>query len=376
MDWLLTLKLFSSLFSLNRKNMRWFNWKRVMVSLFLLPPFTLLLIINRVFLLLDYLFFPWFIRTRIKDPVFIISAPRSATTFLFHKLSSQKEKFTSFRLWEIMFAPSILQKYLVFGFFTLDKLIGRPLQRLILAFERIILYKFRHIHLMGLDLPEEDEAILFWNMSTVYLNFFFPDTTYFEDYFLFDDKLSEYRKRRVMNYYFRCVQRHNFVFNQKGQRRFLSKNPSMMSKVKTLHQFFSDATILTINRCPAEVIPSTISLNENIYSFFTSHKTYSELNNRTIELLIQWYMMAHHYSKEYFEGKVMEIDFKKLISGELETITSLCKQYDIPESVFKKESVEKKSDEIHKSKNKYQRLNETESAIILERIPFMKKYCN
>ncbi|MBP6686630.1 MAG: sulfotransferase, partial [Lacibacter sp.] len=284
--------------------------------------------------MLDYIFFPHFIRQSINNPVFIVAAPRSGTTYLFHTLASDENSFTAFKLWEIIFAPSILQKYFFRGLLKFDHAIGRPLKKLITFAENSLLGNFKHIHKIGLSLPEEDEAILLWSMSTCYLNFFFPDTTHFYDYFSFDEKMSSRNKEQIMRYYKRYIQRHNFVFNRSGTKRFLSKNPAMMSKVKSLHQFFPDATIVTIARCPSKTIPSTIALNNSIYSFFTSQQPGQSMNERTKNILINWYKMAHENISTFYSGQTINLSFSSLIKNDQSVINNLCNRLSIENNIF------------------------------------------
>ncbi|MES2647596.1 MAG: sulfotransferase [Bacteroidota bacterium] len=325
-------------------------------------------------MLLDHLLFPGFRKQSIKNAVFIVAAPRSATTYLFHLLASEKEIFTTFKLWEIVFAPGISQKYLLLAIIRFDRSIGNPLRKMVLKIERKIFGNFTHIHKISLTLPEEDEAILLWNMSTVYLNFFFPDTPHFDAYFLFDDCLPLTKQHRIMNYYYRCVQRHNYVFNRSGNRRFLSKNPAMMSKVKSMHGFFPDATILNINRSPAKTIPSTIALNNNIYKFFTSVKASEYINNKTRQILINWYKMANNNISKYYAGNYAEIDFDHLVKGEQRTIEMICKKLGIDLNTFHKDQLQQVEASNHISKNKYASLAPEDIEQIRIELPFLSKY--
>ena len=170
MDLKLTVNLIFGVFSFNQKNMRWFNRRRIIVAIVIIPLFTTLFIVNRIFLFLDYLIFPFFTRQKIERPVFIIAAPRSATTYLYHILA-QNNKYTCFKLWEIIFAPSIIQKYILLGVIRLDRVIGNPFKSVILGTENMLIGNLKRVHLIGLNLPEEDEALLLWNLSSLYLNF-------------------------------------------------------------------------------------------------------------------------------------------------------------------------------------------------------------
>jgi len=79
-----------------------------------LIPFILFLafaeIINWLCLLLDEIFYRSYKKTEIDSPVFIIGMPRTGSTYLHNLLCNDMERFTSMKLWEMLFCPSVLQK--------------------------------------------------------------------------------------------------------------------------------------------------------------------------------------------------------------------------------------------------------------------------
>ena len=375
MDLKLLSNLVLGIFSLDPTNMRWFNTRRVLVVLVVVPIFITLLVINRIFLLLDYLIFPFFTKQEIKQPVFIIATPRSGTTYLYHLLANN-ERYTSFKLWEIVLAPSIIQKYFFIGIIKLDHLFNSPIRKLTLSIENFLIGDLKKVHLIGLSLPEEDEAVLIWDLSSIYLNFFYPDSNFFDKYLLFDKELSAKRKRKIMSSYLNYLKRHNFVFNRNGHKQFLSKNPLMMSKVASLHSIFPDALILNINRCPQQVIPSTINLNHTLYKIFTSIPANKDLDQRTVSVLIDWYQMANKNLDTLFKNQVLHIHFGRFVANNESEIKSICQFLAIDESVFPSKGEKAKSDKKHKSKKLYVKLSDKESAVISDALPFMNKYCN
>jgi hypothetical protein len=236
--------------------------------------------------------------------------------------------------------------------------------------------KFKHIHKIGLELPEEDEAILLWNMSTIYLNFFFPDTDHFKDYFAFDATMPAKRKEAIMQFYAGCVLRHNYFFNRDGSKRFLSKNPAMMAKVESLHRYYPDATILNINRCPASTIPSTLALNNHIYRFFTSIKASKSVDEKTTDILVGWYKMADKHLHTYYPLQTIAIDFKKLVSGDESTRQMICEGLLLNPEIFQEEVTSRVKKEDHRSRNRYIDLSGPELEDIMKEIPFMEIYCD
>lgn len=361
-------------FSLDPKNMRWFNLRRIVVSLLLFPLFILTFINNTIFLLLDHVFFPGFKKQNIKDPVFIIAAPRSATTFLYHSLAYQKDKFTAMRFWEIIFAPSILQKYIILFLFRIDKKIGSPLKKFILWAEEFLFGKIKKIHLIGLNMPEEDEAILLWNLSTLYLWYFYPDSDYFKAFYTFDESMEADQRKKIMRTYFRYLQRHNYVFNRDNSKRFVSKNPIMMPKIASLYSICPDAKIININRCPSVTIPSTLQLNNTLFSVFTSRPPNARVDNESIELLVKWYQLAHKNLDKYFPESHLKLSFNPLVQKEPSEIAKIAAFLEIPIEDFKFADSNKKVS--HKSANQYIPLQGEAFEMIMEKIPFMREYQN
>ena len=126
---------------------------------------------------------------KITNAVFITGVPRSATTYLYNSLAKDKRNFTYFKLWEILFAPSIIQKHIVSWILKVDRLIGRPLYRTSLLYDRIFLARIARLHETGLSKPEEDEMLLLYTFTSVYLAYFFPDLPALDPYMFFDEDI-------------------------------------------------------------------------------------------------------------------------------------------------------------------------------------------
>ena len=124
--------------------------KRYLYLLTFLLFFPLYILINRLFLFLDYLVVPEFEDTKIQNPIFIIGFNRSGTTF-FHKFLSQSRQFTSSTTWD-MVAPSILLRKLI-AFF--------PMLLSKMKFDRI--EKKDKGHEVKLTEVEEDEMLFFFH---------------------------------------------------------------------------------------------------------------------------------------------------------------------------------------------------------------------
>ncbi|MBT6834810.1 MAG: hypothetical protein HOA61_02100, partial [Bacteroidetes bacterium] len=199
------IKLLVNTFSFNKSSLRFFSWKRIFAVLLFYPFFAITFVINWIFLLLDELIFPSYRRIKIEKAVFIIGVPRSATTYLFNVLSQDSGNFHCFKLWELVFAPAISQKYVFKLIISIDKLIGKPLYKLSIMFDNIVFGKFREIHDIGLTKPEEDEVLFLYNFSSIYFYYFYPELDVLDHFLYHDSIVPEPVKKRNINFYFRCI---------------------------------------------------------------------------------------------------------------------------------------------------------------------------
>ena len=229
--------------------------KRIAAMLILFTFYVVNEAINWSCLLLDEILFSDYRDTPVKDPVFIVGFPRSGTTYI-HRLMAKDNQFTTIRLWEILFAPSIFQKkaFQVLG--RLDRMLGHPIAFRIRRWEQKNLANVYHS--TGLFEPEEDEFMLMHIFSSIFLIFMFPFYEDFKALSRFDLELPAIDRARIMHFYKCCVQRHLYVFGKDGKI-FLSKNPAFTTKVQSLRNTFPDARFICMIRNPLESIPSTIS---------------------------------------------------------------------------------------------------------------------
>lgn len=314
-DFILIIRLVSTIFIFDKKSLHYPSRKRILFVLLVSPILTLIIIINQLFLLLDNLFFLPFRWIKIKKSAFIVGVPRSATTFLL-ELLSRDNNFTSFKLWEIIFAPSILQKLLALILIRIDRQIGRPLYKLSKWIDRIVVSsKFKHIHNLELALPEEDEPLMIYDFSSLYLYYLFPEAKAIQPYLFFDEEIPPKKRKRIMKFYYRCVQRHQFVFNRNGEKIFLSKNPAFVSKIHSLNDTFDNCNIIYMLRSPLKTIPSTISLNEHIFNAFSNVENDEERNKESRETIIKWYKMSLEALSKIPSSRKKTVLFKRFIEN-------------------------------------------------------------
>lgn len=232
-----------------------FTVKRIVFVLSFPIWYGFLEITNWICLFADEILFPGYRKVEIKKPVFIAGFPRSGTTYL-HRVMDNDAQFSSLKMWEIIFAPSILQKKFFLALGRLDRMMGQPLYRMAIALEDKVFAGSRSMHKISHFEAEEDEIILIHIFSSLFLTFMFP----FEEmnrFSRFDTDISPERREKIMRFYKKCVQRHLYVFGP--DKHFLSKNPASSSKINSIYETFPDACIICTVRQPFEALPSAIS---------------------------------------------------------------------------------------------------------------------
>lgn len=108
---------------------------------------------------------------------------------------------------------------------------GKPLYRLAIALENKVFAGSRSMHKISHFEAEEDEIILIHVFSSLFLTFMFPFDE-MNQFSRFDTDVSSERRKKIMNFYKKCVQRHLYVFGP--EKYFLSKNPASSSKINSI----------------------------------------------------------------------------------------------------------------------------------------------
>jgi hypothetical protein len=230
--------------------------KRFIILLIWLGLFIPYEVILRIFLILDEIFFPGYHRQDVIRPVFIIGNPRSGTTFLHQLMDKDKEHFTSLKVWELIFAPSIIQRKLIWGIKKITTLIGAPIEHIIHHFNRRMA-DHNKAHTIRIDAAEEDEHILIHAWSSASLWALYPIPEEVLPYFNFDRDIPGKQKDRVMRFYRNMLQRHLYAHG--GNFTLLSKNPAFTPKIASLLQYFPDARFINLARNPLETMPSIMN---------------------------------------------------------------------------------------------------------------------
>lgn len=233
--------------------------RRLTGFLVVLGAFPVLLIVQLLHwltFLLDEIFYRGYRDVPVREPLFVLGPPRSGTTFLHHVLSTMPGT-TTFRTWECLFGLSVSSRKLLLTLARLDRVLGRPAQRLGAWLGGRFRGPMDDIHPLALNEPEEDFLCLMPLAACFLLVIPFPRAAWLWEVARFDSSLDDDDKRQLLSWYRRCIQKHLYVFG--ADQRFLSKNASFSGMAGALLDEFPDARILFTSRDPLAVVPSQLS---------------------------------------------------------------------------------------------------------------------
>jgi len=326
--------------------------KRAAILLFFFPIFTILKLSSWLGFAWDDIFYREYKQQKLAQPVFIIGNPRSGTTFLHRLMANDKTNFSVIRMWEVMFAPSVSQRKVIWSFQKIDDALGGRLQRWLLAREKMT-WLSNPMHKMGLQEPEEDESILFNIWETIFTSVFFPHPDLVRNYAYFDKQMPLLRRRKIMRFYRDCLRRHLFARN--SDKKFLSKNPTFSPKVDSIYEFFPDAKIIYLVRNPLDTIPSIISWMSYEWKQFSDPAENYLFKDYMLELAKEWYEYPlERFSKAPTDSYVI-LRYEDLVRNPKQIVTGIYEKFGFELSPeFEKTLNETNQREISfKSKHQY-----------------------
>ncbi len=282
------------------------------------PPFELFTWLH---LLLDELLFRGYRRAEVTAPVFIVGNFRSGTTFLHRLMARDRERFCTMQMWEILFAPSILQRRMVRALGVLDRWLGSPVGERLADVEDQW-QEENPMHRVSLSAPEEDDYLLLhiWSALTTGLSSGVLEEAL--PYTRFDTDLPERRRDRIMGFYRRCLQRHLYAHAAAGQQ-YLAKNPALTPKIDTLLRWFPDAKIIWLVRSPLEMVPSFVNMMQFSYNVLGVPGGGSEgdaVRDFVVEMARHWYRSALERLEHCPEDNLIFVRYDDLVADPAGTV--------------------------------------------------------
>jgi omega-hydroxy-beta-dihydromenaquinone-9 sulfotransferase len=219
------------------------------------------LLLHACFRLLDEIFYRGYQAVQIKQPVFIISNPRSGTTYLHRLMSLDAGRFTYTRYAHTFFMTASFTR-LCAWVGIIDSYLGKPLRRALTWLDDKLWGGWEDIHPMGFNKPEEDELPFAQMLMSPGIFIPYPFFHLIHDNKMLDQQPASVRDS-VMDYYESCVQR--FVYATGVDKTYLSKNVMSTGRIQAIMERFPDARIIYIARHPYDSVPSTASMFTSMY---------------------------------------------------------------------------------------------------------------
>lgn len=298
---------------------------------FVLVVTPVFVLVNQVFLLLDYLFFPGFRRIHVEKPIFIIGHGRSGTSLLHRLMCGDDQTFSWVMMYE-MLLPSILQRKLIRFIARMDdRHWESKLAKRVHAWEDRVFAKGRQMHPMNLDGPEEDEFLLTLTFYSGTAAMIFPYIRELAPYSNFDmGGLDTSTKRKVMRFYKRCVQRTLYLNGR--SKIHLSKNPLFSTKVEALLDVFPDARFVVLMRNPYETVPSLLKMMNRNWKASDSPRN---LIDDSLEAMGEQSILTYLHPMQVLKNASnpwMVVRYEELVERPLDVVTDVYQRLDIPMS--------------------------------------------
>jgi hypothetical protein len=301
--------------------------RRTLFTLFAVGLYMCLRMVVRIGHMVDDLFFPGYRQQTVDSPLYIVTFPRSGTTFLHRLMCLDEEQFTFLKTYQTLFpVVSVLVGLLS----ALDQKIGGPLSKLVRWLDRRAFTGWQSIHPIGLACAEEDEGIFLYPFWTPVLYLLFPFVDEF-DFLQFADRYPRDVRHRVMSFYRRCIQRHLYAAGR--GRALLSKNVHSTGRIESILQVFPDARFVFIIRSPHEAIPSLLSL---YYAVWEAHSPDIPRDSPEVHALARmgygFYRHLKDVCQQLPEEQYICLSFEELVQDPERVIEHIYEHINLPMS--------------------------------------------
>lgn len=297
--------------------------KRMLIFLVAIPLFWGLQMVHWLGMLMDTIFFSAWRRIKVESPVFIIGIPRSGTTSL-HRTLANDPRFSSAPLWELLFAPSVSEKF----FWST---IGRCLHPLRKMFSGHSFFsRMNQVHNLGLNEPEEDFLFLLPLNACFILIALFPSAQGLWRLSRFDQEVPQWERSMIMCYYRACVQKHLF-FRKRLQPNltfiYLSKNPSFTPMIESLRSTFSEPNFVVCAREPNQTVASQISSLRPAFELLGNGRYPKDFSERCVSMLHHYY--SYIYTRLLAEKRAPLVYMMEIKHALLSVIEQLYARWDM-----------------------------------------------
>ncbi len=328
-----------------------FSVKRFLVALLYLFVLVSVGLINVISRLLDELLFPNYKHIEIKQPVFIISNPRSGSTLLHRLMCLDDKKYVYNLLYQSVF-PSITFYRIIQFFNTVDrKIIGQPLHKLLDWINRQMFGVWDDIHAAAFNKSEEDEGAYFISGISPSVGMLTPFLKEFRELFILDN-IDESTKENIKKYYKTTVQRWMYALG--SDKLLLMKTVMSSGRLEILHDLFPDVKIIFLIRNPYEAIPSFTSMFTEMWKdLFKDIPEDSDEYREWGELGIAYYKYFNEEKNKFKKENFITIPYTDLVAQPKQTVLKIYEQLELETSPEFLENLENETKEARKYKSSH-----------------------
>lgn len=302
------------------------------------------LVFHRIALALDLVLFPGLKKVVVRRPLFVVGPPRSGTTLMHRLLAENDKQFTTFRLWELLFAPALSEKYLARGIARFDRFVGSPLRRLLTWAERKFSESLDGVHQTSLFLPEEDYLALLCHGGCFLAVLVFPRADWVWRLGNFSSDLSAADQQRLVVAYRGLLQRHLYFRGE--ERVVLSKNPTFCAWLPKLVEVFPDARFIGLLRSPAEIVPSQLSSVRSGMDLFGNDVRDPQIRDSFVALLAGYYRQVGQVLSSLPVGRASIVEYRRLKTSSDEVVIECLRQFEYQCSKDYQESMRLKAGQV------------------------------
>lgn len=301
-----------------------FSIRNFLIGILYFITVTLIGMFNTLTRLIDELFFPNYKKIKVRQPVFIISNPRSGTTFLHRLMCLDEDRFVFNRMYQTIF-PSITFYRMIQFFNKVDnKIIGHPMHRLLHFINSRLFKGWDEIHPTGFNESEEDEGLHFLSGISPSVGLATPFLKDFRDIYI-TDKLDDKTRESIKKFYKTTIQRWMYALG--SDKIYLSKTVMGSGRLELLHEMFPDVKIIFLIRNPYQAIPSFTSMFAEPWSLlYPEIPPQSEAYREWGELGIAYYTYFNEQKHNFKSENLVPILYSDLVSDPKETVVQIYRQ--------------------------------------------------
>ena len=330
---------------------RHFSLRRFFVGLLYLLVIVLMSILNILFRLADEIFFSSYRKIEIREPVYIISNPRSGTTLLHRLMCHDEEKFVHIRLYHTIISAITFFKLVDF-LAAIDKKIGRPLGRVITWLDKILFSGWKDVHAAGFNRAEEDEGLYFMSGISPAISLATPYLYHFRELYLLDE-LEEKKRERIKKFYKATLQRWMYVLGPDKQ--FLCKSVMSTGRLMMLRELFPDVKVIYLARNPYEACPSFIKMFSSSWKMISPAIPENSQEYRELANLAVTYYLHFDEQKKYFNAEnLITLKYDDLVANPYNSVEKIYQHFKIEMSESFDVKLRHETDQARTYKSKHQ----------------------